>query len=208
MVAAPPGLARPGSDAAPASVLQDVVCGPTDSRAPAGGGAPRERLAGKGGARGHGRSGYRGRADGAVLAGPMESPARPSGSGPRGCVAEEAPPPDGESRYVGWTGPREPPSGGARPPPLRPAEISLVLRTGREGGLGAVAAALGPGRDVRCGGLGAPGRCQVTPRNTSRGKAACRSPCATLASLSVAVPLERPGNEVKVMLRTVLLRRV
>ncbi|NWT17778.1 TP53B protein, partial [Vireo altiloquus] len=101
----------------PSPVL-NVVCGPAGSR------APREPLAGKGGARGHGGSGYRGRADGAVLAGPMESPACPSASGPRGCVAEEAPPPDAESRYVGGTGPREPPSGGSRPPPLRPAEIS------------------------------------------------------------------------------------
>lgn len=41
-----PCPARPGSDAAPASVLQDIVCGPAGSR------APRERFAGKGGARG------------------------------------------------------------------------------------------------------------------------------------------------------------
>ncbi|XP_030810873.1 TP53-binding protein 1 isoform X2 [Camarhynchus parvulus] len=46
---------------------------------------------------------------------------------------------------------------------------SLSWRTGREGGLAAVAAVLGPGQDVRCGGLGAPGRCQVTPRNEPRG---------------------------------------
>lgn len=90
---------RPGSDAAPASVLQDIICGPAGSR------APRERLAGKGGARGHGGSGCCGRADGAVLVEPMESAARPSASGPRGCAAEESPPPDGESRYVGWAGP-------------------------------------------------------------------------------------------------------
>nr|XP_026654253.1 TP53-binding protein 1 isoform X3 [Zonotrichia albicollis] len=37
------------------------------------------------------------------------------------------------------------------------------------GGLAAVAAVLGPGQDERCGGLGAPGRCQVTPRNEPRG---------------------------------------
>ncbi|NXD99236.1 TP53B protein, partial [Chaetorhynchus papuensis] len=89
----------------PSPVL-DIVCGPAGSRAAAGGGAPRERLAGKGGARGHGRSGCRGRADGAVLAGPMESPARPSASGPRCCVAEEAPPPDGESSALGKAGER------------------------------------------------------------------------------------------------------
>ncbi|XP_068881412.1 TP53-binding protein 1 isoform X1 [Aphelocoma coerulescens] len=89
----------------PSPVL-DIVCGPAGSRAAAGGGAPREPLAGKGGARGRGRSGFRGRADGAVLAGPMESPARPSASGPRGCVAEEAPPPDGESSALGKAGER------------------------------------------------------------------------------------------------------
>ncbi|NXH31062.1 TP53B protein, partial [Myiagra hebetior] len=53
-----------------------------------------------------GRSGSRGGADGAVLAGPMESPARPSASGPRGCDAEEAPPPDGESSALGKAGER------------------------------------------------------------------------------------------------------
>lgn len=198
MVAAPPGLARPGSDAVPASILQDIICDPAGSR------APRERLESKGGTRGHGGSGYRGRANGAVLAEPMESSARPSACGPRGYVAEESPPPDGECRYVGWAGPREPPSRGSRPPPLRPAEISFVLRTGRQGGLGAVAAVLGPGRDVRCGGLGAP----VTPRNTSRGKAALQEPLRDVSESLVAVPLEKPGNEVKVMLRTVFLRCV
>ncbi|NXE36693.1 TP53B protein, partial [Ptilorrhoa leucosticta] len=91
----------------PSPVL-DIVCGPAGSRAPAGGGAPRERLAGKGGARGHGGPGpgYRGRADGAVLAGPMESPAPSSASGSRGCVPEEAPPPDGESSALGKAGER------------------------------------------------------------------------------------------------------
>ncbi|NXO41070.1 TP53B protein, partial [Locustella ochotensis] len=83
----------------PSPVL-DIVCGP------AGGRAPRERLAGKGGARRHGGSGYRGRANGAVLAEPMESPARPSASGPRGCVAEGPPPPDGESSALGKAGER------------------------------------------------------------------------------------------------------
>ncbi|NXX30315.1 TP53B protein, partial [Nicator chloris] len=81
----------------PSPVL-DIVCGPAGSR------APRERLAGKGGARGHGGSGYRGRADGAVFAEPMESPARPSASGPRACVAEESPPPDGEISALGKAG--------------------------------------------------------------------------------------------------------
>ncbi|NXO17344.1 TP53B protein, partial [Oriolus oriolus] len=64
------------------------------------------RAGSKGGARGHGGFGYRGGADGAVLAGPMESPARPSASGPRGCVAEEAPSPDGESSALGKAGER------------------------------------------------------------------------------------------------------
>ncbi|XP_063268274.1 TP53-binding protein 1 isoform X2 [Prinia subflava] len=83
----------------PSPVL-DIVCGPAGSR------APLERLAGKGGARGHGGSGYRDRAHSAVLAEPMESPARPSASGPRGCVAEESPPPDGESSALGKAGER------------------------------------------------------------------------------------------------------
>ncbi|NWU44838.1 TP53B protein, partial [Hylia prasina] len=82
------------------SVLQDIVCDPASSR------APQERLAGKGGARGHGESTYRSRANGAVVAEPMESPARPSASGPRGCVAEESPPPDGESSALGKAGER------------------------------------------------------------------------------------------------------
>ncbi|NXG97487.1 TP53B protein, partial [Loxia leucoptera] len=56
--------------------------------------------------RGHGGSGYRGRADGAVLAEPMESPARPSASGPRGCAAEESPAPDRESSALGKAGER------------------------------------------------------------------------------------------------------
>ncbi|XP_032926425.1 TP53-binding protein 1 isoform X2 [Catharus ustulatus] len=83
----------------PSPVL-DIICGPAGSR------APRERLAGKGGARGHGGSGCCGRADGAVLAEPMESAARPSASGPRGCAAEESPPPDGESSALGKAGER------------------------------------------------------------------------------------------------------
>ncbi|NWX53435.1 TP53B protein, partial [Promerops cafer] len=83
----------------PSPVL-DIVCGPAGSR------APRERLAGKGEARGHGGSGYRGRSDGAVLAELMENPARPSASGPRGCAAEESPPPDGESSALGKAGER------------------------------------------------------------------------------------------------------
>ncbi|XP_066052167.1 TP53-binding protein 1 isoform X3 [Chamaea fasciata] len=60
----------------PSPVL-DIVCGPADSR------APRERLAE-----------------------PMQSPARPSASGPRGCVAEESPAPDGESSALGKAGER------------------------------------------------------------------------------------------------------
>lgn len=139
-----PSPARPGPDAAPASVLQDIVCGPADSR------APRERLAGEGGARGHGGPGGRGRANGALPAGPMESPARPSAAGPRGRLAEEPPPPEGENRYVHWAGPREPPSRGSRPPPFRPAGTPVVLRTGRKGGSG-----LHPGQAAPCGGLGA-----------------------------------------------------
>ncbi|NXK68720.1 TP53B protein, partial [Sylvietta virens] len=83
----------------PSPVL-NIVCGPAGSR------APREPLAGKGGARGHGGSGCRGRADGAALAEPMESLARPSASGPRGCVVEESPPPDEESSALGKAGER------------------------------------------------------------------------------------------------------
>ncbi|XP_041274739.1 TP53-binding protein 1 isoform X2 [Onychostruthus taczanowskii] len=83
----------------PSPVL-DIVRGPAGSR------APRERLAGKGGARGDGKSAYRGRADGAVLAEPMESPARPSASGPRDCAAEESPAPDRESSALGKAGER------------------------------------------------------------------------------------------------------
>ncbi|NWR22472.1 TP53B protein, partial [Emberiza fucata] len=83
----------------PSPVL-DIVRGPAGRR------APREQLAGKGGARGHGGSGYRGRSDGAVLAEPMESPARPCASGPRGCAAEESPAPDRESSALGKAGER------------------------------------------------------------------------------------------------------
>ncbi|NXR56900.1 TP53B protein, partial [Hippolais icterina] len=67
---------------------------------------------GHGGAGGRGRapgavgSGYRGRAHGAVLAEPMDSLARPSASGPRDCIAEESPPPDGESSALGKAGER------------------------------------------------------------------------------------------------------
>ncbi|XP_038041031.2 TP53-binding protein 1 isoform X4 [Anas platyrhynchos] len=69
----------------PSPVLE-IVRGPAGSRAPAGGGADRERPAGESGAPGR-----------AVLAEPMESPARPDAAGPRSRVAEEAPPPGGES---------------------------------------------------------------------------------------------------------------
>ncbi|XP_058702799.1 TP53-binding protein 1 isoform X5 [Poecile atricapillus] len=67
---------RPPARRSPSPVL-DIVCGPAGSR------APRERLAE-----------------------PMESPARPSPSGPRGCVVEESPPPDGESSALGKAGER------------------------------------------------------------------------------------------------------
>ncbi|XP_039932988.1 TP53-binding protein 1 isoform X4 [Hirundo rustica] len=60
----------------PSPVL-DIVCGPAGSRAP------------------------RGR-----LAEPMESPACSSASGPRGSVAEESPPPDGERSALGKAGER------------------------------------------------------------------------------------------------------
>ncbi|NXU10350.1 TP53B protein, partial [Pardalotus punctatus] len=79
----------------PSPVL-DIVCGPA-----AGGGRPREPLAGKGGARRRGESGYRGRADDAVLAEPMESPVRTGAAGAQGCAAEEAPPPGGASSALG-----------------------------------------------------------------------------------------------------------
>ncbi|XP_014743315.1 PREDICTED: tumor suppressor p53-binding protein 1 [Sturnus vulgaris] len=55
----------------PSPVL-DIICGPAGSR------APRE-----------------------PLAEPMESAARPSASGARGCAAEESPPPDGDSSALG-----------------------------------------------------------------------------------------------------------
>ncbi|XP_039578907.1 TP53-binding protein 1 isoform X3 [Passer montanus] len=72
-----PCPAQPICDAAPASVLQDIVRGPAGSR------APRERLAE-----------------------PMESPACPSASGPRDCAAEESPAPDRESSALGKAGER------------------------------------------------------------------------------------------------------
>ncbi|NXD28304.1 TP53B protein, partial [Spelaeornis formosus] len=83
----------------PSPVL-DIVC------SPAGGQSPRERLAGKGGLRGHGGPGSRDRADGAVLAEPMESPTRPSASEERVCAAEESPVPYGESSALGKAGER------------------------------------------------------------------------------------------------------
>lgn len=95
---------------------------------------------------------------------------------------------------MGWAGPQEPPSRGSRPPPLRPAEIFLVLRTGREGRLGAVAAALALGQDVRCGGLGAPGRCQVTPRNRSRGNAALQEPLLDVSESFCCSALGKAGE--------------
>lgn len=48
--------------------------------------------------------------------------------------------------------------------------------------MGAVAAVLGPGQDVRCGALGAPGWCQVTPLCGAR--AAGRRPAGTLRDIS------------------------
>ncbi|XP_076204358.1 TP53-binding protein 1 isoform X2 [Aptenodytes patagonicus] len=66
----------------PSPVLE-IVCGPAGSRAPAGGGAARERAAE-----------------------PMESPARPDAAGPRGRVAEEVSPPGGESSALGKAGER------------------------------------------------------------------------------------------------------
>ncbi|XP_072790143.1 TP53-binding protein 1 isoform X5 [Taeniopygia guttata] len=72
-----PCPAWPGSDAAPASVFQDII------RGPAGSPAPLERLAE-----------------------PMESPARPSASGPRGCAAEESSAPGRESSALGKAGER------------------------------------------------------------------------------------------------------
>ncbi|XP_064525521.1 TP53-binding protein 1 isoform X2 [Pseudopipra pipra] len=89
----------------PSPVLE-IVCDPIGSRAPRGGGADRERPSGKGGARGCGGPGGRGGADGALLAEPMESPARLGAAGPRGRVAEEAPSPGGESSVLGKAGER------------------------------------------------------------------------------------------------------
>ncbi|XP_051484206.1 TP53-binding protein 1 isoform X2 [Apus apus] len=68
----------------PSPVLE-FVCGPAGGRAPAGGGAARGSPAGE----------RRARAARAVLAAPMESPARP---------AEEGPPPGGESSALGEAG--------------------------------------------------------------------------------------------------------
>ncbi|KAM6308546.1 TP53-binding protein 1 [Aegotheles albertisi] len=82
----------------PSPVLE-IVCGPAGSRVPAGGGEAREGPAGKSRARGRGVPRGRSRADGAVLAEPMESPARPE------CrVAEGMPPPGGESSALGKAG--------------------------------------------------------------------------------------------------------
>ncbi|KAM6387804.1 LOW QUALITY PROTEIN: TP53-binding protein 1 [Pluvialis apricaria] len=74
------------------------------SRAPAGGGAARQRSAGEARARGGGGRGCRGRANGAVFAEPMESAARPEAAGPRGSIAEEEPPPGAESSALGRAG--------------------------------------------------------------------------------------------------------
>ncbi|NXF04809.1 TP53B protein, partial [Smithornis capensis] len=90
------GLARRLPARRSRSPVLEIVGGPTGSRAPAGGGAARERPADKGGARGRGGPRGCGRADSAVLAEPMESAARPPG-----CAAEEAPPPGGESSALG-----------------------------------------------------------------------------------------------------------
>ncbi|XP_075570003.1 TP53-binding protein 1 isoform X2 [Pelecanus crispus] len=64
----------------PSPVLE-IVCGPAGSRAPAGGGASRERPAE-----------------------PMESPGRPAAAGPQGRVAEEVAAPGGESSALGEAG--------------------------------------------------------------------------------------------------------
>uniref|UniRef100_A0A8C4XQB5 TP53-binding protein 1 n=1 Tax=Falco tinnunculus TaxID=100819 RepID=A0A8C4XQB5_FALTI len=61
----------------PSPVLE-IVCGAAGSRPPAGGGAARERPAG-----------------------PMEGPARPPAAAPQGRLAEEMPPPGGESSALG-----------------------------------------------------------------------------------------------------------
>ncbi|NXI47819.1 TP53B protein, partial [Galbula dea] len=93
------------------SPVLEIVRGAAGSRAAAGGGAAPERPAGKNGEglpRGAGSRSARGggcsRADGAVLAEPMESPARPDAAGPQGLVAEEVPPPNGESSALGSAG--------------------------------------------------------------------------------------------------------
>lgn len=70
-------------------------------------------------------------------------------------------------RPTGRAGTWGAPDGGSRR--LSGLLQSVSWRTGREGGLAAVAAVLGPGQDVRCGGLGAPGRGRVTPRSEPRG---------------------------------------
>ncbi|NXH14089.1 TP53B protein, partial [Bucco capensis] len=94
----------------PSPVLE-IVCGAAGSRTPAGGGAAPKRPAGKGGAESPGaRRGRvvpgenRIRADGAVLAEPMESAARPDAAGPQGLDVEEVPPPGGERSALGKTG--------------------------------------------------------------------------------------------------------
>uniref|UniRef100_A0A672U345 TP53-binding protein 1 n=1 Tax=Strigops habroptila TaxID=2489341 RepID=A0A672U345_STRHB len=87
----------------PSPVLE-IVRGPASSRAPASGGAARERPAGESWARGRGAPRGCSRANGAVLAEPMESPARQDAARPRGRVAEEVPPPSGERSALGEAG--------------------------------------------------------------------------------------------------------
>ncbi|XP_033921839.1 TP53-binding protein 1 isoform X6 [Melopsittacus undulatus] len=87
----------------PSPVLE-IVRSRSGSRGAAGGEADRERPAGKSCARGCGAPRGCGRANGALLAEPMESAARPCSAGPRGRVAEEVPPPGGERSAVGKDG--------------------------------------------------------------------------------------------------------
>lgn len=109
------GPAWRGSNVICAPALQEIVRSRAGSRAPEGEGAERQRPAGKSCSRGCGAPWGCSRTNGALLAEPMESAARPGAAGTRGRVAEEVPPPGGERRCGGREfGGRHP---GARPPP-------------------------------------------------------------------------------------------
>lgn len=116
-------------------MLQEIVRGAAGSRAAAGGGAARERPAGE---------------SRAVLAEPMEGPARPD---PPGRRAQEMPPPSGESRCVDRAaGPPSRAWGGSRPvEPRLGAGDRLRTRGGAGSGRARPAAAAEPAGVARPG---------------------------------------------------------